>query len=158
MKIKKKQDDQIKLEMTPMIDVTFQLLTFFIMTFKVVPDEGDFNIKMPLGGAGVPDVSSLGPLNVKLVAGANGDLAQIKMGDRALASFDALQAEVMKMVGTPVPGKPSEKEAEIDADYDLKYEHVMSAITAVAGRKDSAGNVIRLIEKVKFAKPSGKGG
>ena len=30
------------LEMTPMIDIVFQLLVFFIMTFKIVSQEGDF--------------------------------------------------------------------------------------------------------------------
>ena len=40
-------DGEVKLEMTPMIDIVFQLLVFFIMTFKIVSQEGDFNIKMP---------------------------------------------------------------------------------------------------------------
>ena len=39
--------DKIELQMTPMIDIVFQLLIFFIMTFKIVSMEGDFNIKMP---------------------------------------------------------------------------------------------------------------
>lgn len=34
--------------MTPMIDIVFQLLVFFIMTFKIVSQEGDFHIKMPV--------------------------------------------------------------------------------------------------------------
>ena len=40
--------DKIELQMTPMIDIVFQLLVFFIMTFKIVAQEGDFNIKMPV--------------------------------------------------------------------------------------------------------------
>ena len=39
--------DKIELQMTPMIDIVFQLLIFFIMTFKIVAQEGDFNINMP---------------------------------------------------------------------------------------------------------------
>ncbi len=39
--------EKIELQMTPMIDIVFQLLIFFIMTFKIVEVEGDFNIKMP---------------------------------------------------------------------------------------------------------------
>ncbi|MFT5528125.1 MAG: biopolymer transport protein ExbD, partial [Pirellulaceae bacterium] len=41
-------DEEIELQMTPMIDIVFQLLVFFIMTFKIVAMEGDFNIKMPM--------------------------------------------------------------------------------------------------------------
>ena len=39
--------EKIELQMTPMIDIVFQLLVFFIMTFKIVAMEGDFNIRMP---------------------------------------------------------------------------------------------------------------
>ena len=39
---------KVELQMTPMIDIVFQLLIFFIITFKIVAPEGDFNIKMPL--------------------------------------------------------------------------------------------------------------
>ncbi len=41
-------DRTIRLQMTPMIDIVFQLLVFFIMTFKIVSQEGDFHIKMPV--------------------------------------------------------------------------------------------------------------
>ena len=40
--------DKIPIDMTPMIDIVFQLLTFFCMTLRVSEAEGDFNIKMPL--------------------------------------------------------------------------------------------------------------
>ena len=41
--------DKVDINMTPMIDVVFQLLSFFVMSFKIVAQEGDFNIKMPIG-------------------------------------------------------------------------------------------------------------
>jgi biopolymer transport protein ExbD len=42
------KNEKVEIPMTPMIDIVFQLLVFFIMTFKIVSQEGDFNIKMPL--------------------------------------------------------------------------------------------------------------
>ncbi|MEM7457072.1 MAG: biopolymer transporter ExbD, partial [Planctomycetota bacterium] len=33
----KQSEEEIKVDMTPMIDIVFQLLVFFIMTFKIVP-------------------------------------------------------------------------------------------------------------------------
>ena len=33
-----------KLQMTPMIDIVFNLLAFFIITFRIPAVEGDFNI------------------------------------------------------------------------------------------------------------------
>ena len=46
-----KANEEIKLAMTPMIDVVFQLLVFFIMTYKVTVMEGDYNIRMPSAAA-----------------------------------------------------------------------------------------------------------
>ena len=40
---------KIAIDMTPMIDVVFQLLIFFMCTLKMVEPEGDFDISMPLG-------------------------------------------------------------------------------------------------------------
>ena len=50
-------DEKVEVQMTPMIDIVFQLLIFFIMTFKIVAQEGDFNIKMPLSAPseGLPE-------------------------------------------------------------------------------------------------------
>ncbi len=64
---------KVELMMTPMIDVVFQLLTFFIMTFKITAPEGDFFIKMPQAApsAGVPSDVQLPPIKVRMTAGAN---------------------------------------------------------------------------------------
>ena len=43
--------EHIVLQMTPMIDIVFQLLIFFVFTFKIVLPEGDFNIRMPSASA-----------------------------------------------------------------------------------------------------------
>ena len=48
--------------MTPMIDIVFNLLIFFVMTFKITAPEGDFNVKMPAQAAqGVPDPTADAP-------------------------------------------------------------------------------------------------
>ena len=41
--------DKIDINMTPMIDVVFQLMSFFMCSLKIVAPEGDFDIRMPLG-------------------------------------------------------------------------------------------------------------
>ncbi|MFY7967519.1 MAG: ExbD/TolR family protein, partial [Pirellulaceae bacterium] len=50
MKIRKPPESAVKaeLQMTSMIDIVFLLLIFFITTFKIAAQEGDFNVKMPL--------------------------------------------------------------------------------------------------------------
>ncbi len=148
-------EEKIELQMTPMIDIVFQLLIFFIMTFKIVQLEGDFNIKMPLAAASdVAPPVSIPPLKVRLRAGDDGSLAGISLGERALNSFTDLRAQVMAIVGpATAPGSAAaEAEVELDCDYGLHYEHVIEAITAVSGYY-SGGEVIPLIQNIKFAPP-----
>ena len=65
--------DKIELQMTAMIDVVFQLLIFFVMTFKIVLPEGDFNIRMPLAAESRPpsEPDETPTLNLRLRS--NGD-------------------------------------------------------------------------------------
>ena len=145
-------DDKIELQMTPMIDIVFQLLVFFIMTFRIVAQEGDFNIKMPsIASTGIPEESEVLPMRLVLRANENGDLVSITMENRQFESFAELNNFVISKVGDDT-GPSDAGEVELDCDYDLKYEHVIDAISAVSGYRDQAtGLIYPLIEKVKFA-------
>ena len=159
MKIRKSaasSDNKVEMQMTPMIDIVFQLLTFFVMSFKIATQEGDFNIKMPLAAASAPsETPPLPPIKVRLTANADGSLGGIRMGEQGMDSFAALNNAIMGIVGTAAG--PSEEESpyevELDADYNLHYENVVAAITAVSGHVDKNGRVVKLVEKLKFAPP-----
>lgn len=159
MKVRKTTHDEstIELQMTPMIDIVFQLLVFFIMTFRIVEQEGDFNIRMPLQqGASQNTPEMILPYRVRLAANPDGTLAGIAVNDRPFGSFAALREYVVGAVGDMGgPEAAREKaEVEIDADEGLNYEYVVRAITAVTGYRDpETGQVIELIKKIKFAPP-----
>lgn len=155
-----KISDKIQYDMTPMIDIVFQLLAFFILTFKVVSLEGDFDIKMPQGSAAGPtSVELTVPMNIQLVADRNGNLADIRVNDeRSFASFDELHRYVVTTVGSEggPTGEGSSQEATIAADYNLKWAETISAITAISGYVvDDNGKkeVVKLIQNVKFKPP-----
>jgi len=150
-------EEKVELQMTPMIDIVFQLLVFFIMTFKIVTLEGDFNIKMPLAASGGPPPDTLPPIRVQLSANPDGSLSGIRLGERPLPGFQALRREIIAIVGPEGgPGTLAEDaEVEFDFDYELDYKHVVDAITAVSGYVDpQSSRIIRLIERIKFAPPS----
>ena len=156
MKIRNREQGQKgQLNMTSMIDIVFLLLIFFVMTFKIAEMEGDFSVRMPLAGqsAATMDPTDL-PLKLRLQADPTGKLVSMKMNDIDLGTnFDQLRANVVGMIGTgtPLAGEQG-PEIEIDTDYNLRYEHVIDAITAVSGYKDG-DEVVKLIERIKFAKP-----
>ena len=160
MKIRKTtagSPDKVEQQMTPMIDIVFQLLTFFIMSFKIAEVEGDFSVKMPLAApsAGRPDDTLLPPIRVRLAAGADGSIASIRMADRALPNFAALHEEIIGIVGKDTgPGSLAENaEVELDCDYNLRYEFVIRAITAISGYTTPDQRIVKLIEKIKFSPP-----
>ncbi len=152
------EDEKIEVQMTPMIDIVFQLLVFFIMTFKIVSQEGDFNIKMPIAAPseGLPDEDKLPPMKIRLRAGGNGQLASISLNDNNFGvSFDALHRYIISIVGDDRgPGSVQETaEVELDIDYNLQYEYVIRCITTVSGYLDADDNVVKLVEKIKFSPP-----
>ena len=73
MKRKPSNPKRSKVDMTPMIDVVFLLLSFFIMTFKIIAPEGDFNIRMPPKGTQSDSLPSE-PIRIKLYATPGGGL------------------------------------------------------------------------------------
>ncbi len=169
-----KKADKIDINMTPMIDIVFQLLTFFIMSLKIAASEGDFSIKMPLGAPrqGTPDERELPPFRLRMTANPDGSLKTMRLDQQTLGAniaagaageggrlgaFAALHQEIIQRVGDDRgPGSIAKTvEVEIDADYDLDYENVISAITQVSGyvSPQDKKSVVKLIEKIKFSPP-----
>ncbi len=152
--------ESVELQMTPMIDIVFQLLVFFIMSFKIVAQEGDFNIKMPLATKqqGLPDDSPVLPMSIQMRAGPDGRLVGsggiIVNGELPFDTIDELHNYIIGVVGSDVPDVRNDAEVELDCDYDLQYDYVVRAITAVSGYVDnSTGQVVKLVEKIKFTPP-----
>ena len=149
--------DKIAIDMTPMIDVVFQLITFFMLTLKTVITEGDFDIRMPLGAsAGAAPDDQLPPVRVRMTAGPGGERTSLTMNGQAVGDFEELRRKVIDLVGTG-PGSNADKtEVELDCDADLKYDNVIRAVTAVSGMVQPDGTVVDLIKKIKFAPPKKK--
>ena len=148
-------DDKIELQMTPMIDIVFQMLVFFIMTFKIVTQEGDFNIKMPLAAASGAEVDPTAlDMRLRLTSNLDGDLTGIRLNETTFDSFEDLHLHIVGLIGGDQPGSFRDSaEVEIDADYQLRYSFVIQAITAVTGYRNDQDEVVKLIEKIRFSPP-----
>ena len=168
MKIETEEPEEIQLNMTAMIDIVFQLLIFFIMTFKVVAQEGDFNIKMPLASQPTDQVDFEEPpelIRITLRSGGEGKINTINVDDEIQAKtfgpsttmFSELTDYVeQKLAADGDPESVDETEVEFDIDYDLKYSYTVQAIEAVSGKVVN-GQIKKLIKKIKFKNNSNAG-
>ena len=145
--------EKVAVNMTPMIDVVFQLMIFFMLTFNIIAPEGDFDVRMPLSKSSAEplDELQLPPIQVRLVSDAEGMLTGILMNGEPVKDFDELRQRVASFVDIALESGASleDVELEIDSDYQLDYINVVDAITAVSGRIEN-GQLIEMVKKISF--------
>lgn len=157
MKFRKQSEaTKVDAQMTPMIDVTFLLLIFFMLTLKITPDEGEFKINMPIDSNNQNSMDDNPPYRVRLRANPDGTLANLIFLSQDLGSdqdsYKRLNNEVGKMVGSLDRRIAADVEVEIQSDYNLNYSEVVKAVSACTGYfSPKTKQVIRYVEKVNFA-------
>lgn len=125
MRRKKKSSDQVQLNLAAMLDMAFQLLAFFIFTFKPAAVEVELRMNLPLqqGVASYKETKTETPPNARppdgvvaiyeaipLYVDAEGDgkISGIKLGQRNIvtgqandASLALLGQELTKLISAP---------------------------------------------------------
>jgi biopolymer transport protein ExbD len=161
-------DSKVEMQMTPMIDMVFQLLIYFLFTFRISTAEGDLNIKLPKQPDAPVEENLVMPLVVALHADEVGNLRELAITTRGLTraipvvpgsapsardAFASLLEEVKQYVGreTGPNSLRTKVEARISFDYHLHYRYVIDAMTNVSGYREGR-EIVRLIEKVHFEK------
>lgn len=145
-----------ELEMTPLIDIVFQLLAFFVMTFRITALEGDFSIQMPIQSQAQSELEDLDkPMIVTLRVGDNRYLTGIKVDDLAEfvgeGKFQQLATEVQQRAERQRdPASDKKLIVEFVIDPELRYSETIAAVTAVTGRKLPTGEIQQLVDSIKF--------
>lgn len=128
--------DRVEINMTPMIDVVFQLLAFFIVSFKVVLPEGDLGLKMPrVGGEGSATACFDAPLRVHLQADGAGRLVGIELAGQTLGDTAALRKHIEQIVALS-PDIAETMSVDLVCDTGLHYQYAIAALTAVSGKRN----------------------
>jgi biopolymer transport protein ExbD len=138
-KVKKAQPPDVPV--TPMLDMAFQLLTFFVLTYKPAPAEVQFGMKL-LPAQPATSITAEAPsdkpsdnlpvslrtLPTILRAGEGGSLAQIMVGETAIATDPkALEKELDKYFEDP--NLPFDQTV-LKVDPRLKYSELVKVINA----------------------------
>ena len=157
MKIRNAESNRenAELNMTSMIDIVFQLLVFFIMTFKITAMEGDIKFKRPRASQQEQNIEQEfdEPIRVQLKSSESGEILDIIVNGESKPNFKELTNHVVGLAGQPGPERDktlAEREVEFDCDYDLHFSEVISAITAVGGKRKKDGEIDKLFQKFNF--------
>jgi biopolymer transport protein ExbD len=143
---RKGRDDTVEIPITPMLDMAFQLLTFFILTYRPAPVENQFAMNL-LPAAPATDMrpsksepapadetlpASLRTLPTVLRAGPGGTLGRVSLGEQQVDGMDALRRELKAILENP--DLPFDQ-ALIKVDPELKYSELMQVIDVFSGLK-----------------------
>ena len=140
MSIRKSKQDEVEVPITPMLDMAFQLLTFFVLTYQPAPTEGQFAMNLlpaaPVLDMNAPPPDSNSPpndsipasqrtLTTSLHAGPGGELGRVSVGDLEVQGMDALRVKLKDILSDK--SLPFDQ-ALIQADPRLKYEELIRVI------------------------------
>jgi biopolymer transport protein ExbD len=164
-KKKKRRQEDVELNLAAMLDMAFQLLTFFILTFKPSPVEGQVLLRMPppqpvtniAGKAAGSDVNSkdvlkgLNTLMISAIANNNGAIRQLRVGETTMSNnLGALNTKLSQLLGDEGSGF---EQVIIQVDSRLRYEALMQVIDVCTKQKLPDGSKL---EKLSFVElPSG---
>jgi biopolymer transport protein ExbD len=151
----KRPQEDVEIPITPMLDMAFQLLTFFILTYHPMPTEGQFVMNLLPASPATdfraaqaqaeaaqtnPDVpATLRTLPTVLRAGEGGRLGKVTLGELEVDGMEPLAKELETILKDPT--LPFDQ-ALIKVDPDLKYSELMQVIDVFSRLK---------VTKISFA-------
>ncbi len=115
-KKKRKGSESVELNLAAMLDMAFQLLTFFILTFKPAPVEGQVDLRLPppepvtnvqakappAGSADSKDpVQGLESLIVSIFPTPGGQIGSLAIGESNVAGLGQLEAQLKTILADP---------------------------------------------------------
>lgn len=136
--MKKMKEMEVEIPVTPMLDMAFQLLTFFILTYHPAPAEGQFAMNLlpaqpatrmdtpPSTEASSNDLpAGLRTLPTTLSAGPDGNIVRITLGENTMADLAQLDKDLSAIVKDPT--LPFDQTV-IKVDPSLKYSELIKVV------------------------------
>jgi biopolymer transport protein ExbD len=140
MRRRRRTQNDVELNLAAMLDMAFQLLTFFILTFKPAPIEGEIALRLPppkpvtvvqQGEVVGSDVSNINPvagvntLTLSVFPSRSGAIESLAIGEAPIANVGQLESRLKAVLADP--GNPFDQ-VIIQVGSDLRYEELMRVI------------------------------
>jgi len=125
----------VTLPITPMLDMSFQLLSFFILTFHPMPVEGQLSINLPkIDASATPEKEPAPPdeqkdeYTVTVIADSSGAIGSISLKGPAVTVDNVKNTAELyeRLKNLPKPGGSAERVAiTVEASNDLIYARLI---------------------------------
>jgi biopolymer transport protein ExbD len=140
MAMKRKKPADVELNLAAMLDMAFQLLTFFILTFKPAPVEGQVDLRLPppepiaqvktdkQAGSDTNNnnpVQGLNSLIISVFPTQGGQIQSLAIGEGNVGNLQALEGQLRTVLADP--GSPFDQ-VIIQVGSALHYEELMKVI------------------------------
>ena len=158
---KKRKQDNVSINLTAMLDMAFQLLAFFVLTFKPAPMEGEISLRMPppqpvvmartknkKAGESNKDVTTgLDSLVISAMPNKSGGLGTMMVFDQPVGTLSGLDAELRdKLTAANTPFE----QVVIQVGSGLRYDALMSVIDICTRQKMGNGESLTKLSFVEL--------
>lgn len=160
---RKREQSEVEMNMAAMLDMAFQLLTFFILTFRPAPIEGQLSLNLPppvpatrvesppapATGNALDEPLSLDVLHLQISADSEGDVQQVLIEGAPIVagplnqdSLPALEQQLRTIFN--IPDVPYDR-VQIAVDARLNYGELMKVVDLCARQKLPDGSHVSKI-------------
>ena len=164
MRPSRRKQSEVELNLAAMLDMAFQLLTFFILTFKPPPSEGQVSLRLPPpkpvtmvkeGQQAGADTSNTNPvvgvntLTITVIATPSGGIDSMAIGEGSVGMSLTLLENTLKDVFRKDSGNPFDQ-VVIQVGSDLRYSELMSIIDICTRQKLPSGEKLTKLSFVEL--------
>ncbi len=156
---KHKSAEEVELNLAAMLDMAFQLLTFFILTFRPAPVEGQVNLRLPppmaIAGSGTQkagaDFNMKEPpkaattLVVSVFSNKDGSVAQLAVDETPIGNLRALDDKLQTVFANT-----EYDQVIVQVGQELRYEELMRVIEVCTRQRLRDGSKLSKLSFVEM--------
>jgi biopolymer transport protein ExbD len=155
----------VEWNITAMLDLAFQLLAFFVLTFRPSPAEPQISLRLPpplavrpasVEPPGPVDLPAAGPAGVETlrlgVGKTAGGALDYAVGEQRVSSLTALEARLRQVFADP---RQPFRQVVLEIDGEVAYEQVLAVVERCTRQRLPGGarlERLSLVEKSPVAR------
>ena len=163
---RRRADEAVELNMAAMLDMAFQLLAFFVLTFRPSPVEGQISLRMPPAQPVTPvrsavdagsDTSSTDPVQglnslvISVIPNASGEIGSMAVGEGTVGTLAGLNERLHTIFSDQA--SPFDQ-VVVQVGSGLRYDALMSVVDVCTRQRLSDGRRLTKLSFVELTEAS----